>query len=90
MDREQRKEQFKELASMGLVDFNLYARSTDQNIFEAKRALQFTKSLEIEKLLTPLMSLTNQTKEAGRPSVPNSENENTVASNERGSNDLVE
>lgn len=90
MDREQRKEQFKELATMGIVDFNLYARSVDQTVFEAKRSLMFTKSLGLDKLLTPLLSLNNQTNDNGRPSNPNSNNENTVASNERGSNELVE
>lgn len=89
-DRVQRREQFKELAAMGIVDFNLYARSTDQNIFQAKRALQLTKAMDVESLLIPLMSLNNQSssQENGRPSNPDTTNENTIASYERGSNDM--
>jgi hypothetical protein len=90
LDRTKRSEQFKELATMGLVDINLYARATDQNIFEAQRSLQFTKSLGLEKLLTQLQSLNNQTKETGRPDAKDSNNDNTMASDERGSNELVE
>ena len=75
---------------MGLVDINLYARATDQNIFEAQRSLQFTKSLGMEKLLTQLQSLNNQTKETGRPEAKDSNNDNTMASDERGSNELAE
>ena len=90
LDRTKRSEQFKELAAMGLVDINLYARATDQNIFEAQRSLQFTKSLGMEKLLTQLQSLNNQTKETGRPETKDSNNDNTMASNERGSNELAE
>ena len=86
MDRTQRLDRFKSLAGMGIVDMNLYARCTDQNIFEAKRALQMSKATGMEELLIPLMSLNNQTAEAGRPSNPDSTNENTVASIERGSN----
>ena len=89
MDRIRRLELFKDLASMGIVDFNLYARTTDQNIFEALRAIKFTKSLGIEKDLISLMSLNNQTKDTGRPEV-DSNNDNTIASDERGSNELAE
>ena len=90
MDRAKRSDQFKELATMGLVDINLYARATDQNVFEAQRSLQFTKSIGMDKLLTQLQSLNNQTKETGRPEAKDSNNDNTMASNERGSNELVE
>ena len=90
MDRNERREQFKEMAAMGLVDINLYARATNQNVFEAQRALQFTKSLGVEKLLTQLQSLNNQTKETGRPETKDSNNDNTMASAERGSNELAE
>ena len=89
MDRTQRFDHFKQMAAMGLVDLNLYARCNDQNIFEAKRALQMSKAFGVEDLLIPLMSLNNQTAETGRPSNPDSNNENTVASIERGSNDLL-
>lgn len=89
-DRNERRNQFKELATMGIVDFNLYARSIDQNVFEAKRSLEYTKSLGLDNLLISLMSLNNQTKDSGRPSDPTSTNDNTIASNERGSNDLAE
>ena len=90
LDRNKRSEQFKELAAMGLVDINLYARATDQNVFEAQRSLQFTKSIGMENLLTQLQSLNNQSKETGRPEAKDSNNDNTMASNERGSNELVE
>ena len=90
MDRNERREQFKEMAAMGLVDINLYARATNQNVFEAQRALQFTKSLGVEKLLTQLQSLNNQTKKTGRPETKDSNNDNTMASAERGSNELAE
>ena len=90
LDRTKRSEQFKELASMGLVDINLYARATDQNVFEAQRSLQFTKSIGMDKLLTQLQSLNNQTKETGRPQTKDKSNDNTMASDERGSNELAE
>ena len=87
-DKENRMKRFLDLAKVGLVDFNLYARALDSNIFEAKRALQFTKSMGLEELLMPLLSLNNQTKQGGRPTVANPENENTVASIEVGSNEM--
>lgn len=90
MDKARRAEQFKELAAMGLVDINLYARAVDLNVFEAQRSLQFTKSIGMESLLTRLESLNNQTKESGRPEAKDSNNDNTMASDERGSNELVE
>jgi hypothetical protein len=95
-DRTNRKDAFKEYAQMGIVDINLYARATDQNVFQAIRAMQFTKSLGLEDNLISLMSLNNQTKEMaasdkkqGRPAEPDSLNDNTEASNARGSNELA-
>lgn len=90
LDRDERRERFDKLAAMGIVDFNLYARSTDQNIFEAKRALQFTKSLKVKDLLTPLLSLNNQTKDNGRPTAENTTNDDTMASIDADSNELKE
>ena len=91
-DRAKRKEDFRDLAMMGIVDMNLYARMTDQNIFEAKRALQLTKSLGLEENLISLLSLNNQSssviQDRGRPKEENTTNDNTMRSQERASNDL--
>ena len=59
----------------------------DQN---PARQMELMKSLGVEKLLTQLQSLNNQTKETGRPEAKDSNNDNTMASDERGSNELVE
>lgn len=90
-DQNLRLENFTKLAQMGIVDINLYARATNQNVFQAQRALQYTKSLGLENELISLMSLNNQTKigkEAGRPEDPDSTNESTVSTRESGVNNI--
>ena len=89
-----RVDNFKQFAQMGIVDINLYARATNQNVFQAQRALQYTKSLGIEKDLISLMSLNNQSaqsnQEAGRPVAQDSDSEGTEASRATGSNEARE
>ena len=89
-DLKQRIDSFKQFAQMGIVDINLYARATNQNVFQAQRSLQFTKSLGLENELISLMSLNNQSpssQEAGRPVAQDSVNDNTEASRATGAND---
>ena len=87
LDRNRRLETFSKMASMGIVDFNLYARINDQNIFEAKRALAISNSLGFEKQLTSLLSLNNQsgTGSVGRPKASSlTTNDSTAATQEFG------
>ena len=89
-DQKKRVDNFKNFAQMGIVDINLYARATNQTVFQAQRALQYTKSLGLENELISLMSLNNQTavsETAGRPVAENSVSEGTEASRATGSNE---
>ena len=88
-DQKLRIDNFKNFAQMGIVDINLYARATNQTVFQAQRALQFTKSLGLENELISLMSLNNQTAsgEAGRPVAEDSVSDGTEASRATGSNE---
>lgn len=85
---------FKDYAAMGLVDIQMAARAYDMDVFELSNHLSMTKAFGLDKKLMPLMSLNNQSSggspsgQKGRPSKPNSDNENTNASWDRGSNDL--
>lgn len=89
-DRAERSTNFKNLASMGIVDYQYLSRSLDISPFELKRRLMMSKESGIDKYLIPLMSLNNQSPsgDVGRPSKPQSDNENTEASWDRGSNEL--
>lgn len=90
-DKKMRKENFTDFAQMGIVDINLYARATDQNIFQALRAMKMTKSLGFADNLIELKSLNNQSsKKVGRPADEDSLNDSTEASASRGSNDMLE
>ena len=107
-DKEYRKATVKEMAQIGIVDFQEVARVYDMNVFQLKRRLQSSRSMgfdkEISDLLIPNLhfgiskSLSNNSSKTssgtgnpvGRPSKPNSDNENTIASYERGSNELKE
>lgn len=91
-DKRERQEAFKTYAQMGIVDLNLYARATDQNIFQAARGLKLSKSFNIENDLIALQSLNNQTAEEknGRPADEDTLNDSTAASKERGSDELAE
>lgn len=90
LDRNKRLETFSKLASMGIVDFSLYARINDQNIFEAKRALKISNAMGFEKELVPLLSLNNQSPSkgvgsgtVGRPKAsPLTTNDSTAATQE--------
>lgn len=92
-DRAERENKFKTNASMGIVDVQYAARMFDLNPFEFDRRLSMSKASGFENKLISLMSLNNQSASSlsgnrGRPSKPQSDNENTEASWERGSNDL--
>lgn len=88
-DEKKRIDNFKNFAQMGIVDINLYARATNQTVFQAMRALQYTKSLGFEDELISLMSLNNQSMRdgAGRPVAENSVSDGTEASRATGSNE---
>lgn len=92
-DKSERMKTFKDLASMGIVDIQQVSRVCNMNPFELSRSLSLTKSMGIDKKLISLMSLNNQSAkgfltERGRPSNPDSDNDNTEASISRGSNEL--
>lgn len=91
-NRSERKDRFKDFATMGIVDIQLAARVLDMNAFELGRHLSMTKSMGLDKKLMPLMSLNNQTAamqgSVGRKKIESPDNENTEASQARGSNEL--
>ena len=96
-DQQRIMSMFKDYAAMGLVDVQMAARAYDMNPFEFSRHIKMSKAMGIEKDLISLASLNNQsaasntnitTGKRGRPSKPNSDNENTEASWDRGSNEL--
>ena len=96
-DQQRVMSMFKDYAAMGLVDVQMAARAYDMNPFEFSRHIKMSKAMGIEKDLISLASLNNQsaasntnitTGRRGRPSTPNSDNENTEASWDRGSNEL--
>jgi hypothetical protein len=85
---------FKDYAQIGVVDAQLAARALDMNPFELMRHMDMTKSMGFDKKLISLVNLNTQSStgasanKPGRPSNPMSDNDNTSASWERGSNDL--
>ena len=96
-DKEYRKTMVKEMAQMGIVDFQNVARVYDLNVFQLKRRLKASQSMHFEKEITNLLipnsyfanttdSKSITTNSVGRPAKPNSDNENTIASYERESN----
>ena len=105
-DKEARKAMVKDNASIGIVDFQDVARMCDMNVFQLKRRLHLSKSMgfdkEISDLLIPNLNFGQQklggntgsssinNGKVGRPSKPNSDNENTIASYERSSNEIKE
>ena len=105
-DKEARKAMVKDNASIGIVDFQDVARMCDMNVFQLKRRLHLSKSMgfdkEISDLLIPNLNFGQQklggntgsssinSGKVGRPSKPNSDNENTIASYERSSNEIKE
>lgn len=94
--KSERLENFKQMASMGIVDIQQAARVCDMNVFELDRSLMLTKTFGLENKLLPLLSLNNQSRDGitgvtgsqGRPAKPNSDNDNTQASIARDSNAL--
>lgn len=96
-DNKDRIDNFKTLASMGIVDIQQLARVNNINVFELQRSLQYSKSTNFVDYLIPLMSLNNQSNKTpvksntqngpGRPEKPNSDNDNTIASRDSGSNE---
>ena len=102
-DKDNRRTIVTELAKIGIVDFQNVARLMDMNIFQLKRSLQMSKAMGFDKDVTDLLipnlhfgqqkGISASTKVStgnpvGRPSKPNSDNENTIASIERDSNGL--
>ena len=104
-DKDNRRIIVTELAKIGIVDFQNVARLMDMNVFQLKRSLQMSNAMGFDKdvtdILIPNLHFGQQkgvipTPKAstgnpvGRPSKPNSDNENTIASIERDSNGLKE
>jgi len=94
-DATARQDRFQKLATMGIVDFQQVSRIYDMNPFEFNRHLSLSNSMGFNDKLIPLMSLNNQSKdgeapikEKGRTPNPDSDNENTQASQSRDSSSL--
>ena len=90
---------FKDLSNLGILDVQLAARACDVTPFELMRRLQMSKSMGFDKKLISLSEIispkssstkTNgaSTGKVGRPANPLSDNDNTEASWDRGSNEL--
>ena len=84
---------------MGLVDIQQAARAVDMTAFELARSLSLTKTLGLKDKVMILLdeATSDNTKKAGgtgiggkvgRPPNPMSDNDNTEASWDRGSNEL--
>lgn len=101
-DVERRKSMVKDMAQLGIVDFQEVARVYDVNVFQLKRRLRMSNHMGFDKEVTNLLipssyfstnkrsSQDISTGNVGRPSKPDSDNENTIASYERSSNELKE
>lgn len=104
-DKDNRRTIVTELAKIGIVDFQNVARLMDMNVFQLKRSLQMSNAMGFDKDITDILipnlhfgqqkGFTSTPKAStgnpvGRPSKPNSDNENTIASIERDSNGLKE
>lgn len=91
---------FKDMTALGLFDIQQAARVVNMNVFELNRSLMISKSFDISNKLefitnyaengdstspTPKVGIQ---KKRGRPPKPESDNDNTEASNARGSNEL--
>ena len=93
-DKSERQTRFRELASMGIVDIQQASRVCDMNPFEFSRSLSLTKAMGLQDKLTSLISLNNQSAQEniaakrGRPKIDSPDNDNTEASQARGSNEL--
>jgi len=87
----------KDFMALGFTDIQLIARALDMNPFELQRHMRMTSAMGIQKdMVIPISAynnggnnsvLTASTK-VGRPRKENSDNDNTDASWQRGSNDL--
>lgn len=104
-DKADRQTKLSNMTKIGIVDFQYVARANDMDVFELKRSLQSSKNMGFDNLITDLLIPTSHFANngstssssnvstgnpVGRPSNPNSDNENTVASLERDSNSLKE
>lgn len=88
VDEEKRMKEFSDLAKMGIIRWDLLARGLNENIFEFENKLKYSKYLNLDKYLTPLLSLYNQTgNDVGRAANTNPDSDSTAASQERGSNE---
>ena len=98
--KNERLTRFKDFAAMGMVDVQQAARVFNMNAFEFSRSLSLSKTFGIENKLISLvekMSGQNKTenspktigiKKRGRPAILSPDNDNTEASQARGSNEL--
>ena len=97
--KNERMSRFKDFAQMGLVDIQQAARAVDMTAFELARSLSLTKTLGLKDKVMILLdeATSDNTKKAGgtgvggkvgRPPNPMSDNDNTEASWDRGSNEL--
>ena len=75
---------------MGLVDIQQAARAVDMNAFELARSLNLTKTFNLkDKVMTLMDNISGGGGgNVGRPANPMSDNDNTTASWDRGSNEL--
>lgn len=93
-DFAQRKELLEIYNSKGATNWELMARLNDKNVFEYKRQILSENNMfnDIATKFVPLTNIYTQSDNSGigRPKKVNAENENTIASQERESNELSE
>lgn len=90
----ERKDAFKLMSSMGMVDIQQAARVCNLNPFDFSRRLSLTSTFGLDKKLMPINQLIGGQNanggvsgQPGRPAKPDSDNDNTQASIARGSNE---
>lgn len=95
-DISKRKEALETYNSKGATNWELMARLNNKNLFEYKRQILMENSMFVDMpnkfiQLNNFYTQTNKNQnKVGRPEMPNTENENTIASQERESDELAE
>jgi hypothetical protein len=91
-DYERRKETAEFLAGKGIPNWEIFARLNDMNIFEFKKHVELENCLldGINDKFIQLQNLYTQSKnQVGRPRVLNTDNQSTMDSQARGTEELV-
>ena len=101
-NRAERQNRFKSMTSSGFFDAQEFARTFDMNVFELNRRLSISNGFGFEKKISNIPTLNNQgfgnssggnsSQGRGRQakSIYETDNDNTIASQARGTNELKE